>query len=204
MRINIVIMIIDIYSHFSWTGDKFSFLAYESRGAAIRMRLEQTMKHAPLGIPLTLASVGTVVSLLAGKKLHAGFGIAWTLLSLWHGLQHQKKMKRDAGKLTELSICRPAFHKRETASPWERLLDSLQILSFIEGRVRLRSPWFVNNERLKKQMEEYIASFTGITKAEINILTGSLLIEYQPEQLRAKPRLAALEHYLANKISNRE
>lgn len=160
------------------------------------MKLEQTMKNAPLGIPLTLASLGTVASLLAGKKLHAGFGIAWMLLSLWHGLQHQKKMRHDAGKITGLSFCCPVFSKVEKLSSWECLLDSLQILFFMEGRVRLYSPWFVNNERLKKQMEEYIASFTGITKAEINVLTGSLLIEYQPEKLRSKSKLAALENHL--------
>ena len=166
------------------------------------MKLKQTMQNAPLGIPLTLASVGTVVSLLAGKKLHAGFGIAWMLLSLWHGLQHRKKMQRDVGKLSELSIGRTVFNTGETISPWARLLDSLQVLSFVEGRVRLRSPWFVNNERLKKQMEEYIASFTGITRAEINVLTGSLLIEYQPDKLRSKPRLAALENYLAKAVQS--
>ena len=166
------------------------------------MKLKQTMQNAPLGIPLTLASVGTVVSLLAGKKLHAGFGIAWMLLSLWHGFQHRKKMQRDVGKLTELSIGQTVFNTGETASPLVRLLDSLQVLSFVEGRVRLRSPWFVNNERLKKQMEEYIASFTGITRAEINVLTGSLLIEYQPDKLRSKPRLAALENHLAKAVQS--
>lgn len=45
----------------------------------------------------------------------------------------------------------------------------------------------------------YVTSFTGITKAEINVLTGSLLIEYQPKKLRSKPKLAALEDYLKNK-----
>ena len=140
------------------------------------MKLMETMKTAPLGIPMTVASFGTAASLLAGKKLHTGFGIAWLLLSLWHG---------------------PSTEKSEMLSPWKQLLASLQVVSFIEGRVRLRSPWFLNNEKLKKQMEEYIVSFTGVTKATINVLTGSLLIEYQPETLRTKPRLASLEKYLA-------
>ena len=161
------------------------------------MKLMETMKTAPLGIPMTVASLGTAASLLAGKKLHTGFGIAWLLLSLWHGLQHHKKMQRDAGKLVELPICCLAAEKTEMLSPWQQLLASLQVVSFIEGRVRLRSPWFLNNEKLKKQMEEYIASFTGVTKATINVLTGSLLIEYQPEKLRTKPKLASLEKYLA-------
>ena len=157
------------------------------------MKLTEVMKTVPLGIPMTLASLGTVASLFAGKKLHTGFGIVWALLSLWHGLQHQNKMQRDAGKLAEL----PIRGGEATASPWKCLLDSLQVISFMEGRVRLRSSWFAGNEKLKKQLEEYIGSFTGITKAEINLLTGSLLIEYQPETLRTKPKLATLEKQLA-------
>lgn len=168
------------------------------------MKLMETMKTAPLGIPMTVASLGTAASLLAGKKMHTGFGIAWLLLSLWHGLQHQKKMQRDAGKLAELPICCPAAEKAEMLSPWQQLLASLQVVSFIEGRVRLRSPWFLNNEKLKKQMEEYVASFTGVTKATINVLTGSLLIEYQPETLRTKPRLASLEKYLAGEAISKK
>lgn len=49
-----------------------------------------------LGVPLTVASVGTLVTLLTdNKRLHVGFGIAWTALSLLHGWQHAGKMKRD-------------------------------------------------------------------------------------------------------------
>ena len=53
-------------------------------------------KNLPLGLPMTVASVGTLATLFAGKKFHAGFGVVWAALSLWHGWQHHKKMQADA------------------------------------------------------------------------------------------------------------
>ncbi len=152
-------------------------------------------KQIPLGIPLTIASIGTLVTLNANKQLHAGFGILWTGLSLWHGLQHCKKLKQDTKKLTGIK-CMPAAAPAAADSPLKQLLNTLQVTSFSEGRVRIRSPWFVENPTLQKQVEEYVASFTGVKKAMITPMTGSLLIEYQPEKLRKKPKLAQLEEQL--------
>ena len=45
------------------------------------------LKNLPLGLPLTVASVGTIATLWAGKNLHAGFGIAWAALTFFHGWQ---------------------------------------------------------------------------------------------------------------------
>lgn len=56
-------------------------------------------KITPLGIPLILAGVGTIASLFINKKLHAPFGILFAGLSLWHGLEHRKKIKADAKRL---------------------------------------------------------------------------------------------------------
>ena len=97
----------------------------------------------------------------------------------------------DAKEIANLKPCRT--QPPEPASPLHQLLSTLRVESFIEGRIRLHSPWFVDNPSLQKQIEEYVASFTGIKKATINPLTGSLLIEYQAEKLQTKPKLAALE-----------
>lgn len=160
------------------------------------MNLCTTLKKVPLGIPLTIASVGTAASLFAGKRLHAGFGIAWTVLSLWHGLQHHKKMTHDLQCLSP-GQASPA---KAPASPLKDFLATVQVKSFTEGRLRVASPLFAKHPKLLAQAEEYVRSFTGVTKAEGNPLTGSLLIEYQPKKLRTKPKLAALEQKLKNCI----
>ncbi len=160
------------------------------------MNLCNSLKKIPLGIPLTIASVGTAASLFAGKRLHAGFGIAWTILSLWHGLQHHKKMAHDLQCLSPGQ----AFPAKAPASLLQDVLATIQIKSFTEGRLRVASPLFASSPKLRAQAEEYVRSFTGVTKAEANPLTGSLLIEYTPEKLRTKPKLAALEERIKNCI----
>ncbi len=155
------------------------------------MEICENMKKMPLGIPMTVASLGTVATLFAGKNLHACFGAAWAVLSIWHGWQHRNKMKNDIRKAVGIDSC----SNKEAGSPWRDFLASIQVDSYTEGRIRCRSLWFVGNDSLKKQAEEYVSSFTGVKKAEVNTLTGSLLIEYKPEKLRKKPNLAALEEY---------
>ena len=149
--------------------------------------MKKNWKDIPLGIPMTLASFGTIAALAANKQLHAGFGILWVGLSIWHGLQHCKKIKMDAKRLNAIKPC--SQKSCEQVSPLQRLLSTIRVEAYIEGRVRLRSIWFVNNPGLQKQVEEYVRSFIGVKKADINPLTGSLLIEYDTEKLRMMFRL---------------
>lgn len=65
------------------------------------MNVKENLKKAHLGWPLTIASVGTVATIFAGKKLHIAFGAAWCALSLWHALQHCGRMKNDVKKAQE-------------------------------------------------------------------------------------------------------
>ncbi len=157
------------------------------------MEIRENLKKMPLGVPMTVASLGTVLTLFAGKNLHAGFGAAWAVLSLWHGWQHSKKMKNDVKKAVGMDLC--SDKKKKSDSPLEAFLSTVQVDSYAEGRIRCRSLWLVGNESLKKQIEEYVRSFTGVKKAEVNTITGSILIEYRPEKLRTRPNLAALEQY---------
>ncbi|MCR5757092.1 MAG: hypothetical protein K6F95_04215 [Selenomonas sp.] len=155
------------------------------------------MKNLPLGWPLTVASVGTVATLWAGKNLHAGFGVAWAVLSVLHGWQHHKKMKADVKKLT--GCCK----KQEEAvkDTFAELVESFQVDAYVPGRVRLRSSLLAVNPQWKAFLEDYIKSFTGVKDAVITPLTGSLLIIYDGEKL--KPKMAVLEQRLAAQVANR-
>lgn len=155
--------------------------------------MQNDWKNLPLGLPMTVASVGTLATLFAGKNLHAGFGVAWAALSIWHGWQHHKKMQADARKLT--TCCRNK--EAGTVETLQALLESLQVDAYVPGRVRLRSSLLAANPQWQRDMEDYIKSFTGVETAVINTLTGSLLITYDAEKLRQKPKLAALEANLA-------
>jgi len=60
------------------------------------------LRTLPLGVPLAIASVGTVATLFTGnKQLHTAFGVAWAALSLLHGWQHAQKMQHDLTRAQE-------------------------------------------------------------------------------------------------------
>ena len=65
------------------------------------MCIKDNLQKAPLGWPLAIASLGTVATIFAGKKLHLAFGTAWGVLSLWHAWQHSGKMKKDVERAQE-------------------------------------------------------------------------------------------------------
>lgn len=155
--------------------------------------MQYGFKNLPLGLPMTIASVGTLATLWAGKKFHAGFGLAWAALSFWHGWQHHKKMQADVKKLT--GCCR--VEKPEAVATLGRMAASFQVDSYLPGRIRLRSRMLSANPQWQKAVEDYLMSFTGVRNAAVNPLTGSLLITYDPEKLRQKPKLARLEQKLA-------
>ncbi|MBQ1868756.1 HMA2 domain-containing protein [Selenomonas sp.] len=154
-------------------------------------------KNLPLGLPMTVASVGTLATLFAGKKFHAGFGVVWAALSLWHGWQHHKKMRADVCRLTGCD------RENDAADSLARIAASFQVDSYMPGRVRLRSSMLVANSQWQKPLEDYVKSFTGVKAAAINPLTGSLLITYDPEKLRQKPKLLQLEQQLAKLAAGR-
>jgi len=155
------------------------------------------LKTLPLGLPLTVASVGTIATLWAGKNLHAGFGVAWAALSFLHGWQHHKKMKADAKRLT--GCCKVKEQGAEESL--SALVKSFQVDAYVPGRMRLRSSLLVVNPQWQQPLEKYIKSFTGIKTAVINSLTGSLLVTYDREKL--KPKMVVLEQKLAEQAAKR-
>ena len=157
------------------------------------------LKNLPLGLPLTVASVGTIATKKKKKNLHAGFGIAWAALTFFHGWQHHKKMRADACRLFG---CNTKAGEK-TADMLTALRDSFQVDAYVPGRVRLRSSLLAVNPQWQQSLEEYIQSFTGVNSAAINTLTGSLLITYDVETLRQKPKLAALEQQIAELAAKR-
>ena len=140
----------------------------------------------PLSLPLTGAFIGTLATLFVGKKWHLGFGILWSVLSLWHGFQHAGKMKMDAKRLLNEEY-------GDNATQLKNFAAKFNIASFVPGRLRVYHAGLVANDVLARQLEGYVGSFTGVKKATANTITGSLLIEYDPTLLRTKKVLAALE-----------
>ena len=75
-------------------------------------------------------------------------------------------------------------------------IRSVEISSYLPGRVRLYSKNLVNNAALEKEVQQRLLSFAEIEKVETNTLTGSILIGYRPEVLRRNSELKKVEQYI--------
>ncbi len=63
------------------------------------------------------------------------------------------------------------------------------ITSFVDGRVRLRHPSLKRAEDAE-QVRGFLASLPGILRVTVNSRTGSLLLEYDPDQISREDLLA--------------
>jgi hypothetical protein len=67
-----------------------------------------------------------------------------------------------------------------------------QYIHHVAGRLRLKFPQLKNRPSLVATTEAAILKLRGVTSAEVNIITGSLLIRYDPRNTNSEILLAAL------------
>ena len=81
-------------------------------------------------------------------------------------------------------------------SALDLFVRSTDVASYMPGRVRLYSKQLVNNASLEQQVHERLNALTEIECVDTNIATGSILITYEPERLRANAELLRVEDYM--------
>jgi len=52
----------------------------------------------------------------------------------------------------------------------------------VPGRLRIRTPMVKNNRAAADEVEMLLLSVTGVDKVDINLMTGSCLVGYDPER----------------------
>lgn len=75
-------------------------------------------------------------------------------------------------------------------------IRSVEIASYLPGRVRLRSRDMVGNPKLEREVKTQLLAFNEIESVETSTATGSILILYQPEKLRGNADLRKVEEYI--------
>lgn len=88
-------------------------------------------------------------------------------------------------------------------SKWDLIMRSVTISSYLPGRIRLYSKKLVGNADLGRKVYAYIASYKEIDEVDINVLTGSVLIIYRPQVLRANRELVRVENYIMSHVERR-
>lgn len=88
-------------------------------------------------------------------------------------------------------------------SKWDLIMRSVTISSYLPGRIRLYSKKLVGNADLGRKVYAYIASHKEIDKVDVNVLTGSVLITYRTQVLRANRELVRVENYIMSHVERR-
>ena len=82
----------------------------------------------------------------------------------------------------------------------ELLLRSVDVASYIPGRIRLRSKRLIGNSKLEQEIKSQLGAFAEIETIETSTMTGSILITYTPEVLRRNVDLLKAERYIASHV----
>lgn len=82
-------------------------------------------------------------------------------------------------------------------------MRSVEVSSYIPGRVRLHTKKLVNNPNLEQKIKTQLGAYSEIESVETNLLTGSILITYTPEILRLNNDLAKAEKYFATHVKKK-
>ena len=85
----------------------------------------------------------------------------------------------------------------------ELLLRSVEVASYIPGRIRLRSKKLVGNSKLEQEIKNQLGAFSEIGAVETSTVTGSILITYVPEVLRQNLDLLKAERYIASHVKKK-
>jgi cation transport ATPase len=64
----------------------------------------------------------------------------------------------------------------------------------LPGRLRIKSASLKRNEHHARRVSEYLRSIDGVVQADVNLLTGSLLIHYDVALVRSETLLNSLKH----------
>ena len=168
------------------------------------------MAKISLGLPLAAAAAGTVVTLFVpAKRLHIACGTAWAALSLVHAWQYRRRLAQDlAAAPFAVRLGRDVMKKVDEGlqklplppTKLGALIGSMRPAAYAPGRMRLYSRSLVGNEKLREQILAYFADCPEVDKVECSMLTGSVLITYEPEFFAENEELSQIETYVKHHV----
>ena len=82
-------------------------------------------------------------------------------------------------------------------------MRSVEVASYIPGRIRLRSKKLVGNTKLEQKIKTQLGAYSEIESVATSTMTGSILITYVPEILRQNTDLFRAEKYFATHAKNK-
>ncbi|WP_371372912.1 HMA2 domain-containing protein [Sporomusa aerivorans] len=152
------------------------------------------LRYGRVNLGMVLSLLSSLLSLPFGKRYHVALGVCFTLLTAVHTWQHRKqfghylhkeRQNMDLFSLPE-SLLGPSVKVK-------MFMQKIQVLHYIPGRVRLYSQHLINNPEVVRQVRQHLESMPEIREFKLNPATGSLLIQYSPEDVARNPFLRDVE-----------
>lgn len=78
-------------------------------------------------------------------------------------------------------------------------LQGVQVVHYIPGRARLYSRLVHNKPVESRLLADYLAEVKEVKRFTVNYRTGSILIEYLPEEVAANRFLQMIERFIISK-----
>ena len=163
------------------------------------------IRNSVSNIGLVISLAGSLLALPFNKKSHIAFGILLTVWSGVHSWQHRRNLTNNIAKevngLRGLFNGWSGFFQQKTAFSF--LKQHVEVLHYVPGRVRLYSNQLVNNPANVQQVKQCLDSVPAIHTFSVNPETGSVLIQYSPEDVAASPLLTEVENLVAKQYRRR-
>ena len=87
---------------------------------------------------------------------------------------------------------------------FDLFLRSVEVSSYIPGRIRLHSKMLVGSPKVEKDLLTYLRSYSELSEVETSTATGSILIKYTPQLLHTNEELTRAEAYIKEHAKNRK
>ena len=160
---------------------------------------KEIIRNLPLSVPMGLATIGTVASLwFANKRIHMLCGTVWLGISAIHTWQHCPKVKKDVAKVMGKMGIRDFFNIPK--NKFDLFIRSVEISSYIPGRVRLYSKALIGNQEKCDSVLNFLQGIGELDEVKVNKVSGSILIIYRPEILRTNQELIRVEEYIRTHV----
>lgn len=85
----------------------------------------------------------------------------------------------------------------------DAFIRTTDIASYMPGRVRLYSRQMIGNPALEAEVRRRLGALAELDSVTTNMETGSILITYLPERLRANAELRRAEEYIVKHARRR-
>lgn len=155
------------------------------------------LRYGRVNLGLVVSLAGSLLSLPLNRRMHLWLGAGFTVLAAVHTWQHRRQFAHYLHKERQEMDISPLYNFLHSSTKVKLFLQKTQVLHYMPGRVRLSSQHLLNNPEAVREVTEHLKTIPEIKQFTVNAATGSVLIQYSPEDVSRNPFLRDVEQLVA-------